>query len=82
MVTVMVKFVAELPAVTGFGETVQVATIRIPAMLKTQTLCLASVTNQGRAERREAIVAPSLSRTSSDGSAHQRSVPKEVNGDR
>ena len=34
VVTVMVTFVAELPAVTGFGETVQVASEGAPVQVK------------------------------------------------
>src|SRR5262249_60253778 len=53
-----------------------------PETRNTTLLCRESVTSHGTAERNEATVAPSPSRTRSDGSAQQSSVPNDVNRDR
>jgi hypothetical protein len=47
-------------------------------MLNVQILCLDTVTSQGAAVNREATAVPIPRRTSTEGSAQQRSVLKEL----
>lgn len=57
----------------------KLAAIRIPEIPNVKDLWCESVTSQGRAASVEATVAPNPTRTSTDGSAQQSSVPTEPN---
>jgi hypothetical protein len=54
----------------------------IPETMKTQFLWCESATSHGAAARKPATVAPSPSRTNSEGKAQHSSVPKDVNNAR
>jgi hypothetical protein len=56
----------------------KLAAMRVPAMLKTQTLCREKLTSHGAAERTDATAVPIPRSTSTDGRAQQISVLKEL----
>jgi hypothetical protein len=60
----------------------KLAAINTPDMLNVQALCRESVTNHGRAESMDATVAPSPSRTSTEGNAQHNKVLSDVNSEK
>jgi hypothetical protein len=56
--------------------------IKVPAMLKVQTLWRDRLTSQGAADKSDATAVPIPSNTSTDGSAQQISVLKELKSEK
>jgi hypothetical protein len=60
----------------------KLAAMRTPEILNVHALCRDNKTSQGKDDRTEATVAPSPSRTRTDGNAQHSNVPSEVKSEK